>query len=222
MSDSPGIRHLAGNSRGPAQDRERASASPSRRRLVEECEIVCIWAVQRAFGKRALITAIRQARPFRLPVPGGYFDIWLVDEAHRLPGGVERWSSIEDGTARLWLLCPGCRRKVAKLFYYILPGSSGRSDLLCRGCHRLAYLRGNCGGNRWYREPGKPIRRLLQEKNRLLSGRPGPRVEARLAQIDQQIEVLKQKLKPKHRTRCRRNLLSLRQKRPYRDASLLQ
>jgi hypothetical protein len=50
-------------------------------RLVEELEEVSIYAVQKAFGKKASIMAIRQARPVRLPVLGGY-DIWPTDEPH--------------------------------------------------------------------------------------------------------------------------------------------
>ncbi len=123
-----------------------------KRRLVEECEAIWIYAVQRAFGKKVLMAAIRQARSFRLPVPGGYFDVSPVDEPHRLPGKDGRWSSLEVGTARRWLICPECRRKVAKLYYYLAPDSLARSDLLCRHCHGLTYQSVNCGGNRWYRE----------------------------------------------------------------------
>ncbi len=37
----------------------------------EECEAILVHAVQKAFGKKALIVAIRQGRPFR--PPGGCF-----------------------------------------------------------------------------------------------------------------------------------------------------
>lgn len=109
VSDKMTIGPISGNSWSPWNERDELSRPPGKRRLVEECEVVWVYAVQRAFGKKALIAAIRQARPFRLPVPGGYFDIWLIDEPHQLPGKRHRWSSLEAGNARLWLMCPACR-----------------------------------------------------------------------------------------------------------------
>jgi hypothetical protein len=47
--------------------------------------------IAETMGKRALIEVIRGARPFELPVAGVYFDVWLVEEAHRLPGRLKRW-----------------------------------------------------------------------------------------------------------------------------------
>ena len=38
-------------------------AYPGRRRLVEECEVVRVEAIQQAFGKKALLTAICQCLP---------------------------------------------------------------------------------------------------------------------------------------------------------------
>jgi len=224
MSDKVGMRPILGNFQSPWKERDGLNRPPGKRRLVEECDAISVYAVQRAFGKKVLIAAIRQARPFRLPAPGGYFDIWLVDEPHRLPGRRERWSSLEEGTARLWLLCSGCRRKVAKLFYYRLaPGSWARSDLLCRHCHGLTYQSANCGGNRWYREVARPMKRLLREKHKLLARRPGPRLAARLAQIENEMRTLRQKVKPQPQRRaqnlCQR--LVVRERRVYRNLALV-
>jgi hypothetical protein len=194
-------------------------------RLVEECEAVSIRDVRRAFGKKALIITIRQARSLRLPVLGGYFDVWPVDEPHRLPGRPERWSSLEDGNCRLWLVCTGCRRKVRKLYYhYFAPDSMARSDLRCRRCHALVYQSQNCGGNRWYREVVRPLKQLLKEKSKHLAKPYTHRIASRLVQIDDAIRTLRLKLRPK--TQCHRGDLSSRtrsrKRRPYRNLALLE
>jgi hypothetical protein len=187
--------------------------------LVEESEIILVYALQRAFGKKALLAAMREARPFRVPVLGGYFDVWLTDEIHRLPGRQARWSSPEDGTCRLWLVCTGCRQTVAKLYYYFTDGL--RSDLLCRTCHRLTYLSVNSGGRRWYREVARPLKRLLAEKERL-SDQRGDRHRDRLLEIEAQVRALKERLKPKTKpTRLPLGRLGTSQKRPYRAIHLL-
>ncbi len=224
MSDKMANRVFLGNLQSPWEESERLYPHRGKRRLVEECEAVSVYAVQRAFGKKVLIAAIRQARPFRLPVPGGYSDVWLVYEIHRLPGKAERWSSLEDGTARLWLQCPGCLRRVGKLYYFHLPGSLDRSRLLCRGCHRLTYQSVNCGGNRWYREVARPLKRLLRAKHKLTAMQQTPRIAARLARVQSEIEGLRQKLKPKtHQSRRQLSCMpAFWQRRPYRDLALLE
>jgi hypothetical protein len=192
----------------------------SPRRLVEECETISVHAVQNVFGKKALILSIRQARPLRLLVLGGYFDIWPTDEPHRLPGRPARWSSLQDGNCRFWLICTGCRRKVGKLFcFYLSPDSLVLSDLLCRRCHGLVYQSENCGKNRWYREVARPLKWLLKEKGRLLAERHTPRIAARLAQIESAVQTLRQKLRPKAH-RCHKDSypkIRSRQRRPYRS-----
>lgn len=197
---------------------------PGSRRLVEECEIVSVYAVQAAFGKRPLIDAIRQARPFRLPVSGGHFDVWLVDESHRLPGACAQWSSLEQGTARLWFVCPACLRKTSKLYYFQVPGSLGRSDLLCRLCHGLTYLVSNSGANRWYKEIARPMKRLLRVRDKLMARRQEPGVAARLIRIEDQIRELRRKAKPKTPPQRVKSLykLSLQRRRPYRNLALLE
>ncbi len=222
MSDRFANRLFSGNFAGL---REAPGQSQSNRRLVEECEIVSVHAIQKAFGKKVLIAAIRDCRPLRLPVPGGHFDVWLIEEPHRLPGRIERWASLEAGTSRLWLFCLGCRRRVAKLFYYhVAPSSSGRSDLLCRLCHGLTYQSVNCGGNRWYREVARPMKRLLWEKQRLLSKRDTRCLSSRLAQIDEQIKALRRRVKvpSKREPQDRLSCLAVRKRRPYRNLALLE
>ncbi len=138
------------------------------KRLAEECFAVCIGALQRRFGKRALLQAIRQCEPIRISVPyNPPVQVWLTYDTHPLPGKGRKWSSLEGGTARIWFVCPGCRKKVAKLFYYVFSGSTLASDLLCRCCHRLTYLSVNCAGNQFYERVLKPYRRLQSIKERL-------------------------------------------------------
>ncbi len=220
------IRSILGNfGTGLNAENRQSIPYPGRRRLVEECETIWVYVLQRCFGKPALIAAIRKARPFRVPISGGHFDVWLVDEPHRLPGRTERWSSLEDGTARLWLICPNCRRKVAKLHYFELaPGTSAYSDLWCRQCHGLVYQATNCGSNRWYREAARPIKRLLREKDRLLRRQWTARIAARLAQIDTTVHTLRLKVRRKtQRHRQKRSRGSgLGQRRPYRNLALLE
>ena len=217
-------RSIFGNFTGRDTGREQVARNPGKRRLVEECEIVRIEAVQRAFGKKALLEAIRRNEPFRVPVRGGDFDVWFVDVPHRLPGRVEQWSSREEGMVRLYLWCPGCQRRKMKLRYYLLPGGSGVSELRCRKCHGLRYQSVNCGGNRWYREVARPMKRLLKEKNRLQARRPTSRSQARLAQIERHIQLLRDHARPKtppRKPRWSHRRPAIRQKRLYRDLSLI-
>lgn len=200
-------------------------ASPGKRRLVEECETIRVGAVQRAFGKKALLEAIRGAEPLRLPVLGGHFDVWFIDALHRLPGQSGRWSSWEEGNTRLWLVCTRCRQPVARLYYYSLPGSSGLSELWCRRCHGLTYQSVNCGKNRWYREVARPMKRLLKEKARLLARKPTARIQARLTELELLMQILRERAKPKtsppRRPRRPYRRPAVSQRRPYRDLSLI-
>jgi hypothetical protein len=222
VSDNRQYRPFSGNSTKRLGQRAGTLYDPAaKKRLVEECEAVCVWAVQRAVGKATLISAIKQAQPVRLQVPGGHFDIWPVDEPHRLPGRRDKWSSLEDGTARLWLICTDCRRPRSKLYYFSPAGTGILSDLLCRECHGLTYLSVNSSGNKWYRETARPLRRLCRERDRLLSQRPKPSVQTRLAQLDGQIQMLRARLRPRGRRRSHLQGDAVRQKRRYRDPSLL-
>lgn len=195
-----------------------------KRRLVEEAVEVTIGAVQKAFGKRALIAATRQSRPVRMPVLGGVFELWLIDQPHQLPGRLMRQLPLDVSNCRIWLQCARCRQAVGKLyFYYLAPDSLALSDLLCRTCHGLVYQSQNCGDNCWYREVARPLKRLLQEKRKLLAGDPNPRNATRLAEIDRQVSELAQKLRPRMRLRsqkCERSSASDR-RRPYRSLALI-
>jgi hypothetical protein len=198
---------------------------PGRHRLVEECEKVSVNAVQKIFGKQELIRAIRRAESLSLPVLGGCFDLWFVDQPHRLPGIRGRLPSLGAETSRLWLLCPGCRKKAAKLFYfYFAPDSLALSDLLCRDCHGLVYLSQNCGGNRWYKETARPLKRLLREKLKLLARPLSPRIAARLMEIDAEIHMMRQRVRRKtpRRNQGSRYRPAVRQRRKYRNIALLE
>jgi hypothetical protein len=74
---------------------------------------------------------------------------------------------LEDGTARILFVCPGCRRPVAKLFYYTLPASTLVSELLCRWCHNLSYVSVNCAGNKFYKHVLRPCRQLERIREHL-------------------------------------------------------
>jgi hypothetical protein len=220
MSDNFMSGLIYGNSMIP-----HGNSYPCKRRLVEECEEVSVSAIQARCGKKALITAIRQARPLRLQLPGGDADVWLIEESHRLPGPYEGWSSLEAGNARVWFVCPGCRKRVGKLHYfYFAPDSMQHSDLLCRCCHGLVYQSQNCGGNRWYRETARPLKRLLQEKCKLQAKQQTQRIATRLAEIENEICTLRQKvkLKARHRREGLSSGMRPRERRPYRNLDLLE
>ncbi len=219
MSDMLSMRPFLGNFGERPGAREATPSFPGKRRLVEECEVVSVWSVQRAFGKKPLVAAIREARPFRLPLSGGHCDVWLVDEIHRLPGRLERWSSLDDLTSRLWFQCVGCLAQVSKLYFYTLPGSSERSELLCRNCHYLTYVCNVSGRTTWYKEVARPLKRLLKEREHLLRRRHTSRLNERLEGVERQIRALKAQLKP--RTVQQSPPFVARQRRRYRDISLL-
>ena len=142
--------------------------SQRRKRLVEECIAITVGAVRRRFGKEVLLSAIKACQPIEVPISYRRpFEIWLTYDLHPLVNQPGKWSTLENGTARIWFMCAGCRRPVAKLFYYTFPGSTMASDLLCRRCHNLTYLSVNCAGNRFYKRVVKPYRRLRDIEERL-------------------------------------------------------
>jgi hypothetical protein len=198
------------------------SCFPGKRRLVEECEAVSVYALRRFLGKRAILSSIRAAKPLRLDVAGGFFDVWFTYEAHQMPGKNARYASLEDGTVRVWLVCPGCRKPAAKLFYFcISPGFPGLSELLCRHCHALRYQSTNCGGNIWYRQTVRPLKRLLHSKERILRRNASARRDRLLAQIEQKIAVFRSECDQRRSPNCvslKRRSQELR-RRPYRDLS---
>jgi hypothetical protein len=224
VSDKFSHRPFSGNFQSDWEHPTRQIGYRGPRRLVEECTAISIRDVRRAFGKKLMIAAIRQARPLRLAVLGGNFDIWPTDEPHRLPCRPERWSSLEHGNCRLWLICTGCKRKVGKLYYYYrAPNSMALSELVCRPCHGLVYQAQNCGGNKWYRQVARPLKRLLRKRAELLAKPHTPRIEAHFAQIESAISILRGKLQPKTQRRREGLSSSIRssQRRPYRNLALL-
>jgi hypothetical protein len=198
---------------------------PGKRRLVEECEKVSIGAIQKLFGKKILIAAMHRAEPLSLPVRGGRFDIWFVDQPHLLPGAGNRFAYLRGESRRLWFQCPGCRKKAAKLyFFYLAPDSLAMSDLLCRKCHGLAYQSQNCGGNRWYRETARPLKRLLKDRRALLARNLGPRISSRLIEIEAEIRALRQRVvrKTPRPKREFRYAPARRRRRKYRNLDLIE
>jgi len=135
------------------------------KRLVEECFIIAVAAVQRRFGKQKMLRAIKDCEPFEIPIPcNPPFRIHLTYTLHPLVNRPGKWSSIEDGTARLYFSCPRCGRAVFKLYYFLFPGSTHASELLCRCCHKLGYVSQNCSGNKFYLHVVKPFRQLRRIK----------------------------------------------------------
>ncbi len=145
------------------------------KRFVEECFKIRVGSVQQRFGKRRLLDAIRYSEPIKIPVSyNPPFTVWLTYDVHQLVGKPGKWSSLERGTARIWFVCPGCQRKVAKLHYFVYPGTIRASQPFCRQCGNLTYLSVNSSGNRFYKKVIKPSRRLQRVKERLWSGRRLP------------------------------------------------
>jgi hypothetical protein len=124
VSDNIQFRSFLGNSAGGPGQRATTLRHPeTRRRLVEETQVLTIRAVKQAVGKPAILTAIRQARPLRLQVFGQELELYFLEEEHRLPGRLTRYSSFEAGDVRVWLQCPYCLRRVAKLHCFVYPGA---------------------------------------------------------------------------------------------------
>jgi hypothetical protein len=193
-----------------------------KRPLVEECEVVTITVIRHCFGKKVLIDLIRRAKPLDLSLPGGNEQVFLTWDSHHLPGAIARKSMLEDRTARLWLVCPGCRRRVAKLFYMLWDPSRGsRSELLCRSCMGLTYQSVNCGGNKWYRTIARPLKRLLQQKTKLLSLKPSPRRDRMLQVVESNLDYIRGHSGPRN-NRHKRKHPSSSDRRPSRDVTLIE
>ncbi len=216
-------RSTSGNFGSEAQNALAATGFPGKRRLVEECEALSVYALQQFLGKKAILSSIKVAKALRLDVSGGSFDLWFTYESHRLPGKYSGYASLEDGTARVWLICPGCRKPAAKLFYFRLnPGVLDLSELLCRHCHGLTYQSVNCGHNFWYKEKVRPLKRLLRARDRISNWARTARRDSFLAIIDQKIAAFRSEFDQ----RTLRNRIALKwrsgelRRRPYKDLSL--
>jgi len=216
-------RSASGKFESAVHDGRATNPFPGKRRLVEECEAISVYALRRFLGKKAILASIRAAKPLRLDISGGSFDLWFTYEAHRLPGTRTGYASLEDGTVRVWLICPGCRKPAAKLFYFCVnPGFHGLSELLCRKCHGLTYQSVNCGGNAWYKAQIRPLKRLLRDRDRISNWAGTARRDRLLAQIEQKIAAFRSKsdqtMSGNH-IGLKRRSQELR-RRPYRDMSL--
>lgn len=194
------------------------------RPLVEEVPSTSIANLQKEFGRRKLLAAVRDAKPVHFQVNGAWYSAYLYAAAHRLPGRIARWSDPDRGDARLWFVCIGCRRLRRKL--YCLPYSEkidSLSDIRCRLCHGLRYKSQNSGNRLWWKNIAAPLKQLLRHRERLIARKQTARVVARLAELDQAIWILRQRALSKSRSRKQavRSEPVHRTKRPYRDISIL-
>jgi hypothetical protein len=193
-----------------------------KRPLVEECEVVTIGAIRRHFGKKVLIDLIRRGAPIELPLPGGPAQVFLTWDSHHMPGPIAGKSMLENRTARLWMLCPGCRHKVAKLFYMLWDASRGtRSELLCRLCNGLTYQSMNSGGTKWYSAIARPMKCLLKQRVKFMAMAPTPRRTRELQAIDVGLERIRGVNGPGNGRRNRKHRSSS-DHRPYRDVSVIE
>ena len=177
-----------------------------RRPLVEECEVVTIGAIRQRFGKNSLIALIRRRTPLELPLPAGSATVFLTWDSHHLPGPIARKSMLEDSSARLWLFCPRCMRRVRKLFYMLFDAARGsRSDLLCRTCNGLTYQSVNCGSNMWYHTVARPMKRLLQRKTKLLSLKPSRKRDELLQAVESNLDYLRGRSGPRNNRHKRKH-----------------
>ena len=193
-----------------------------KRPLAEEFEIVLIGAIRRCFGKKALIELIRRRAPLELPLPGGSAHVYLTWDSHYMPGPIVRKSMLEDRTGRLWLVCPGCHRRVRKLFYMLWDASQGsRSELLCRLCNGLVYMSENCGSNEWYRTVARPLKRLLGQRAKLLSLKPSARRDRMLQVVEINLGLVRDHSGPENRPFKRKHGSSS-DRRPSRDINAIE
>ena len=90
----------------------------------------------------------------------------------------------------------------------------------------MTYQSQNCGGNRWWREIAKPLKRLHRRRERLLARKPSAEIVAQVDLLDQSINLLRQHAVPKTRSKRRNpdvdHSHALRVKRRYRDLSLVR
>jgi hypothetical protein len=222
MSDNFHLRLFLGDFERSPQRKPVLGHFQGKRPVAEEFEVVLIGAIRRCFGKKALIDLIRCAKPLELPPPGGPEQVYLAWDSHHLPGPIVRKSMLQDRTARLWLVCPSCRRKVAKLFYMLFDASRGsRSDLLCCKCNGLTYQSSNCGSNKWFRTIARPMKRLLQQKAKLLSFKPSPRRNLLLQAVDANLDFIRGRSGSRNRRHNRKHDSSS-DRRVSRDISLIE
>ena len=226
VSDMNDNRIFNGNSAvQPSVDGDGRGCPGIPRPLVEECISISLADLRRLYGRKELFKAAEDARPVSFQIQRNAFSVYLLAEPHRLPRQNRGVSDRE--VTRLWLVCMGCRRKVRKLYtYHKFPGSSVLLMAQCRSCHGLTYMSQNCGGNRWWREIARPLKRLVRRRERLIARNPSAKIVAQMNLLDQSINLLRQRARPKTRSKHRNADVdpghALRVKRPYREISLLE
>lgn len=219
-------RILNGNSAiQPALDGRGWVHSAIPRPLAEECISISLADLRHLYGRKELIRAAQEAGRVHVQVHGNAFTIYLMTTPHRIPN---RHPGASDGeVVRLWIVCQYCRRKTRKLFSHVkFPGSSTLVMPSCRQCLGLTYQSQNCGGNRWWRETARPLKRLLRRRKQLLSKAQSLKIQAELDLLDLSIALLRQRAAPRSRTRSpdadSPPVGGSRTKRRYRDVSLLE
>ncbi len=131
----------------PRTDRPPSAELP----LVPAIRGACL---RRRLGKTVLLAAVRDARPVRCQVAGGWHSAYLTYDLHRMPGDVE--------TTWLWLVCLMCRRKFRKLYVNPhLPLSDCHSGLGCRMCLGRRYQSQNSWNWKWWNDIAMPLKRML-------------------------------------------------------------
>jgi len=195
---------------------ERRCASASRQ-LVEECFSISVSDLQHRIGRKAIIGAARDARPLRFQLAGLWLSVYVCHETHRLPGRTSRWSGLDRGDVRLYLVCIRCRHRFRILY---LDNTLAVSDgLACRECLHLRYQSQNSWNRKWWRETAVPLKRRLRRRQRLLARKQTAKVLAQLAQVDELIWIIRQRVDARARTHGQTDRMSPtpRAKRPYRD-----
>ena len=206
----------------PAWDGHGCDRAIIPRPLAEEAIQITLGDLRQLFEREELLKAAQEATPVHFQILGNAFSVHLVAEPHRLPG--RRGAPSDTEVVRLWLVCMGCRHKARKLFTINkFPGSTVLVMPSCRRCMGLTYQSQNCGGNRWWREAARPLKRLLRRRERLQARKQSARIAAQVDLLDQSINLLRQRAAPKSRTKSRTTTIGpdIRIKRPYRDLSLI-
>jgi hypothetical protein len=225
-SDKRRMRPPSGNSRVWLKGKTREGGnSIGPRPLVEETAGISLAELKQQYSRKELMAAVRDARPVRCHVNGTWQSVFLMGEPHRLPGKRNKWSDIETGTIRIWLVCLGCHGKSHKLYLHRSSLSSdGHPFLGCRKCLGLRYHSQNSWNRKWWRDMAKPLKRLICQRHRLLKGKQSPKALARLDEIEEAISIIRNRIEPKIRLRRRyaESISFCRVKRIYRNFDLLR
>lgn len=190
-------------------------------RLVEETPSISMSELRRVHGKQKLLAAIRNAYPVQYQIGDNCYTTYLTYDSHRLPGKQTHWSEIESGNVRIYMSCPRCRCRVRKL--YFIPGiqtDTNLSDIACRICHGLCYKSQHSSNRLWWKNVAMPLKRLLRQREQILSRDPNPKGLAELERIHQSVLVLRNRVRSS--TRYKRLTANPKYgRRPYKDIDLL-